>query len=75
MKAFNTITSALAGTALLASSVLAQLDPIVIKVGILRGMGIVLGFKTNHMIGVEILLQNQWDRVVSVFEDPVQYSA
>lgn len=31
MKSFNTITSALAGTALLASSVLAQLDPIVIK--------------------------------------------
>jgi 1,3-beta-glucanosyltransferase GAS1 len=31
MKAFNTITCAFAGTALLASSVLAQLDPIVIK--------------------------------------------
>lgn len=31
MKAFNTITSALAATALLASSVLAELDPIVIK--------------------------------------------
>jgi hypothetical protein len=48
MKAFNTVTSALTGTALLASSVLAQLDPIVIKVQ-LPASEIVLGSKVDFL--------------------------
>lgn len=67
MKGFNSITSALTGTALLASSALAQLDPIVIKVCL------VLHLARKHaraepdlVLGIQILLRNKWHSIVSI---------
>lgn len=67
MRAFSAVSSAVAAAAFLASSVLADVDPIVIKVLASGRLG---GILLTRKSGLQILLQDKRDGIVSLWVFP-----